>query len=88
MRAASRGLLARDPTGLTQKSISMGLLDPKAFAAVCWCEGDSRQKSAADTVGKHREPRVSTTVQRRPSPLQSRRSWGRCWNISTPSSSA
>ena len=40
MRAASRGLLARDPTGLTQKSISMGLLDPKAFEAVCWCEGD------------------------------------------------
>ena len=52
VRAASSGLLARDPSGLTQKSISMGLFNLKAFGAVCWCEGDSRQESAANTVGK------------------------------------
>ena len=47
MRAASSGLQAPDPTGLTQKSISMGLLDLKVGV-----KGIYRQESAADTVGK------------------------------------
>ena len=45
MRAASSGLLAGDPTGLTQKSISMGLLNLKSFGAFVGVKGTSQQLS-------------------------------------------